>query len=134
MIAYSPCQSRCHRQPLAVPGAAASIHAVAASGERTAPHLGQRGPASARNEPPPHRTLVACGRYDSPPVGEDLPVFGVQFEGGPDRASLGLSQLCVMVPLVYEEGLAEVLAAGEFTVFEGARVVGHGRPLAQDES
>jgi len=85
---------------------------------------GRQGPVDMSS----YRSLAACGRLDRYPPAEG-DVFGVGFADGPSAVPPGGTASAVMFPLVYEPAADLLLAAREFTVYEGRRIVGRGRVL-----
>ena len=84
-----------------------------------------------------YQTLAAAGFHDAYETtqrlidGEPL-LFGISLRAGPREVHPGEVVRAELVPLVHPPGLEQIARAGEFTVFEGRRIVARGKVLEGD--
>jgi hypothetical protein len=84
-----------------------------------------------------YRTMAAAGFHDSIETtqarvnGEPL-LFGISLRAGPSKVQPGDSVRAELLANVHPPGLEQVARAGEFTVFEGHRIVARGRVASSD--
>jgi len=81
-----------------------------------------------------YRTLVIAGSRNELSEDEAMgrgqyKLFGIGFTDGPEAALPGSTVTASVFPLLYPEGMAELVAVGVFSVCEGRRIVGNGRVL-----
>jgi hypothetical protein len=84
-----------------------------------------------------YRTLAAPGSHDAIETttvqasGEPL-LFGIALRAGPPNVRLGESVTAELIALLAPEALDCVASAGDFTIFEGRRIVARGRVVAAE--
>lgn len=101
---------------------------------RTTAEGGRRGPVNLRDHV--YHVLAAGGTYAA--MTEELrkgiptpKLFGLVLVHGPPLVWPGETVVAIAFPRVHEAGARELLDAGVFTLFEGARLVGYGRVLGR---
>jgi len=74
-----------------------------------------------------HRGPVSPATSEAEAVARGI--FGVSVHSGPSLVEPGSTVTASLFVTMYEPGYERLISAGEFTLLEGSRVVGHGRVL-----